>query len=162
MGELSAAKGYCDQAAALIGKAGSDKSPPALGLRIVRGRIALSEGRLEDARAAFTGAVGDPPQLNATALLGRSEVELAAGRLPAAEADARLALTRAQYLQHGLPYSYKTGLAWFLLGRIFVAESDPKQGRAAFESSVLHLSNTVDDAHPALREARRLLGNSGL
>ncbi len=76
MGELSAAKGYCDQAAALIGKAASDKSPAALGLRIVRGRIALSERRLEDAQAAFTGAVGDPPRLNATALLGRSEVQL--------------------------------------------------------------------------------------
>jgi serine/threonine-protein kinase len=162
LGDLSAAKGYCDQAAERIGKSFSEQSPPGVSLHICQGRIALSEGRLDEARASFTSVIGKPPLWNAIALIGRSEANLSAGKLAEAADDAQLALERSQSLQGGLPYSYKTGLAWLILGRIRSAQGDARSALPAFEAAVTHLSNTVDDTHPALREARRRFASAGV
>jgi hypothetical protein len=98
---------------------------------------------------------------NATALIGRAEVNLSARRLAEAEADARLALSRTVALQAGIPYSFKTGLAWFALARILTALNEAASARTALEHAVEHLTATVDSEHPALRSARQLMQTSG-
>jgi tetratricopeptide (TPR) repeat protein len=160
LGELEAAAEYCDQAAALVGTSVSAASPAGMGLQIVRARLALSLGRLDDARTLLDKVLADHAG-NATALIGRSEVNFNAGRLAEAEADARIALSRAVALQAGVRYSYKTGLAWFTLARILTALKESASAHAALERAVEHLGNTVDAQHPALRSARQLLEATG-
>jgi serine/threonine protein kinase len=158
LGNLAAATEYLNQAA-LAGKSMPDESPPAIALKIMRGRIALSENRLKDARAALTEAIGNSAAsvVPLRAWLTRAEVELAQGDLVAAAADAQQALSSAQALQRGVPHSNRSGLAWLMLGRVKAAAGDPNGAHLAFEAAVEHLSETVDANHPALQMARRLL-----
>jgi tetratricopeptide (TPR) repeat protein len=155
---LTAAIEYLNQAA-LAGKPMPDGSPSGIGLKIMRGRIALAENRPADARAALTEAIGAsaPSLVPGRAWLTRAEVELAQGDLVAAAADARQALSNAQALQRGIPHSNRSGLAWLMLGRVKAAGGDPDGAHLAFEAAVEHLSDTVDENHPALRLARQLL-----
>jgi tetratricopeptide (TPR) repeat protein len=158
LGDLPAAKDQCNKAATLIG-ASVAHSPAEGALQMTRGQIALSEGKFDEARAAFDNVLEQQPA-SSTGLIGRAEVNLHAGRLAAGGADARAALAKAQSLQGGLPYSNKTGLAWLILGRVLKEQGDLINARAAFESAVAHLSKTVDADHPALQSARRLLAAS--
>jgi serine/threonine protein kinase len=160
LGELAAAAEYCDKAAALVGNTVPAGSPAGVGLQIVRARVALSSGRLDDARTLLDKVLADHAG-NATALIGRSEVNFNAGRLAEAEADARVALSRSVALQAGLPYSFKTGLAWFMLARALTALKQSASAHAALEHAVEHLAQTVDSQHPALRSARQLLEEKG-
>jgi serine/threonine protein kinase len=158
LGNLAAATEYLNQAA-LAAKSMPDGSPPATALKIMRGRIALSENRLNDARAALTEAIGNraASSVPGRAWLTRAEVELAQGDLAAATADAQQALSSAQALQRGVPHSNRSGLAWLMLGRVKAATGDANGAHLAFEAAVEHLSDTVDADHPALQMARRLL-----
>jgi tetratricopeptide (TPR) repeat protein len=142
--------------ALLVGKSLPDGSPSAIALKVVRGRIALSENRLQDARAALTDAIGVASAPGA-AYMTRAEVELAQGALHEAATDAQQALALAQGMQRGTMHSNRTGLAWLILGRVKAAVGDRDGARAAFEAAVAHLDHTVDGTHPALRLARRLL-----
>jgi tetratricopeptide (TPR) repeat protein len=158
LGNLTSAMQFLTQAAA-VGKSLPVGSPAAMSLKIVRGRIALSENRLEDAHAALTEAIGVNPLPSApwAAFLNRAEVELAQGALAEAAADAEQALSRAQALQRGITYSNRTGLAWLILGRVKAAAGDHEGARAAFQAAVRHLAETVDETHPGLQMVRRLL-----
>jgi serine/threonine-protein kinase len=158
LGDITAAKGYCDRASALIGTTVPAGSAAGVAVQITRGKIALSEGRLDDARSILNEVIDHHPAVNATALITRAELNLNAGRLSEAAADARAALARAQSLQAGLPYSYKSGLAWLVLARVLAAKGEGDPARVALENAIKHLSNTVAADHPGLRRARQLLG----
>jgi eukaryotic-like serine/threonine-protein kinase len=161
VGDLAAARVYCNQAAALVGTSVPSRSPSGQALQIVRARIALSEGRLDEARDLLDEVIDKQLAVNATALIARADVNLQAGRLAEAESDARTALARAQSLQAGLPFSSKTGLAWFILARVLTAQGDKEHAAAALKNAVENLSQTVDSGHPALRSARQLMGGDG-
>jgi hypothetical protein len=59
-------------------------------------------------------------------------------------------------LQGGLPYSTNTGQSYLKLARALHQLGDVEQARAALSSAVEHLSNTVDEEHPLLVQARAL------
>lgn len=126
-------------------------------LMFSRGRLDILEGRLDAALADFERALSHSTGPNVvTARLGKADTELLLGRIEASTADAHEALNMAVLLQGGVPYSHRTGLAWLTLGRALQRAGDSVQARAAFESAIRHLSNTVVADHPALVEARRL------
>src|SRR6185437_8474321 len=91
------------------------------------------------------------------ALRARAELNLEEGRMADAEADARRALSITQAAQGGVPYSDRTGRAWFVLGRVLAQQGNAAQARDAFNAALAHLSNTVDDNHPLLVRARQLV-----
>ena len=78
------------------------------------------------------------------------------GKLSAAEADARQALSIAQTAQGGIPYSNRSGLAWLMLGRVLAAEGQADRAHHAYQDAITHLSKTVDAQHPLLNMARDL------
>jgi tetratricopeptide (TPR) repeat protein len=159
LGDSVAAKKHLARAAALMVAAPAE-SPQALAMQLVRGRIALSEGRLDDARAAMSASIGThvPISLSASSLIERAEVNLMDGKLVEAAADARTGLAAAQSLQAGAPYSNRTGRAWLILGRVLAAQGDQARAAAAFNSAVENLSNTVDATDPVFLLARSLQG----
>jgi len=127
-------------------------------LTLTDAQLALAEGKLAEARTQFARALDakkkTPAMLEAS--LGRAEAERQAGELPEAARDAQAALDLATSLQGSLPFSSYTGLSWLTLGRALDAQRDRAGASKAFAAAVLHLSNTVDADHPALRDARRL------
>jgi hypothetical protein len=92
--------------------------------------------------------------------IGKAEALLIAGDTAAAAASARVALGASISLQSGLPYSQRAGRAWLLLGRALQRLGQSAGAQDAIESAVTNLSNTVDEKHPALIEARALSGQS--
>ena len=59
-------------------------------------------------------------------------------------------------MQGGLPYSMNTGHSYLKLARALQLLGKSEQARAAAASAVEHLSNTVDEEHPLLVQARAL------
>jgi cytochrome c-type biogenesis protein CcmH/NrfG len=90
--------------------------------------------------------------------LDLAELELASNNPAAAENDARTALNVATSLQGVAPHSNLSGLSWLMLGRALQSRGDVDNARLAFASAVDNLSNTVDAAHLALIDARKMLG----
>jgi eukaryotic-like serine/threonine-protein kinase len=127
-------------------------------LKIARGRIALANNQLAEARANLDAAIagGNTVFYQMTALVPRAELNLNEGRLAEAEADARRALSLAQNAQGGVAYSSRTGLSWLVLGRVLAKKEDTAGSRQALLSALEHLSNTVDPDHPMLLLARQL------
>ncbi len=160
LGELERAESYIQ--AAFEAEAGivPTDSMMIARLRAIRGRIALSQGRLSAARADLDAAVTDGKTLavSIAALYPHAELNLADGKIGDAEADARKLLTLTQKAQGGIPYSNRTGLAWLLLGRALDRQGDRAGAHEAFQSAVRHLENTVDGDHPMLQLARQLVG----
>jgi tetratricopeptide (TPR) repeat protein len=158
MGDLAAARASLSRAA-LAAQSMPPTAPAGVAIRVVGGKIALSEHRLDDAHAVLTAAIGVTPSPSSpgAAFQARAEVELAQGALVAAAADAAQALERAQAMQRGISHSNRTGLAWLITGRVKAAAGDHAGAHAAFQAAVEHLGATVDESHPALQLARRLL-----
>jgi tetratricopeptide (TPR) repeat protein len=127
-------------------------------LKIARGRIALANNQLAEARANLDAAIagGNTVFYQMSALVPRAELNLNEGRLAEAEADGRRALSLAQNAQGGVAYSNRTGLSWLVLGRVLAKKGDTAGSREALRSALEHLSNTVDPDHPMLLLARQL------
>jgi serine/threonine protein kinase/tetratricopeptide (TPR) repeat protein len=159
-GDSGAAADYLAQAFALAAGAVPAGSPPALGLLLTQGRLALERGSMAEARTALTSVISGQRPIATTvrALLARSELNMREGRVEDAGADARQALAVSQMLQGGIAYSSRTGLAWLMIGRVRSAQGDAPAAHAAFQTAVDHLSHTVDANYPALLDAQRRLG----
>jgi tetratricopeptide (TPR) repeat protein len=132
--------------------------PELITLKIARGRIALANNQLSEARTNLDAAIADGNTVfyEMTALVARAELNLNEGRLTQAQTDARRALSLAQNAQGGVPYSNRTGLSWLVLGRVLAKEGDTAGSQQALRSAREHLSNTVDPDHPMLLLARQL------
>jgi serine/threonine protein kinase len=157
-GDLKTADRYLREASRL-----AQSTVPAVGthqvtLKIARGRIALANNRLAEARASLDAAIADGHTVffQMSALVPRAELNLAQGRLAEAEADARRALALARDAQGGVMYSNRTGLAWLVLGRVLAKKGDTTGARQALLAAIENLANTVDAEHPGLLLARRL------
>jgi serine/threonine protein kinase/tetratricopeptide (TPR) repeat protein len=160
--DAAVAAGYLRQALTAMGSSFPANSRPFLKVAEVRGRVALADRRLDEARKNFDLMIGNKSK-SVTTIYGElelAELELAANNSVAAEADARSALEVATSLQDGGSYSNLAGLSWLMLGRALQLRGDTSAARIAFTSAVSHLSNTVDADHPALLQARRLLGTT--
>jgi len=158
MGDLDAAEKYHQRALDLVRTSAFPGAKDNNALRLLGARIALSRGRFDEARAALDVYVngGGMPVSKVSGFLPRAELNLREGKLTAAEADARQALSIAQNAQGGIPYSNRTGLAWLMLGRVLAAQGETDRAHHAFESAISHLSKTVDAQHPMLKLAREL------
>lgn len=156
--DMTAAAAYLDRTAEALGSVeAADKTPR---VALMRGRLALARGDIAEARRRFE-AVAANTGSKATAVdgeIGKAEAMLAAGDASAASESAGAALNAAMSLQSGLPYSQRTGRAYLLLGRALQELHEPAKANEALASAVTHLSNTVDESHPALIEARALSG----
>jgi serine/threonine-protein kinase len=154
------AAAYLNRAVEIMGANVPRDSPPMRSRAVLQGRIDLAAGRLAEARTQFDRALQsqDASPTTFDAELGKAETELAARNAAEAAQSARRGLHWATSLQGNLPHSNQTGLAWLMLGRTLQELGDHAQARKAFEAAVVHLSNTVDSDHPALLQARQLLG----
>jgi tetratricopeptide (TPR) repeat protein len=157
-GNLPAADRFLASASAIAGDPIPPGFPAAARLQTLRGLIAMSEGRLEDARASLDAVIANSKTVQVTqeALRTRAELNLREGKLAAAEEDARQALTVAQQAQGGLPYSDRTGLAWMVLGQVLTKRGDAVGAAKAYHAAAANLSNTVDADHPMLLRAQLL------
>jgi len=157
-GDLPAADRFLASASAIAGDPIPPGFPAAARLQTLRGLIAMSEGRLEDARASLDAVIANSKTVQVTheALRTRAELNLREGKLAAAEEDARQALAVAQQAQGGLPYSDRTGLAWMVLGQVLTKRGDAVGAAKAYHAAATNLSNTVDADHPMLLRAQLL------
>ena len=157
LGDVDGAKKTLASVATLVGHS-EPGSPEIVALQTLRGRIAVVEHRLDEARTNFDAAIanGRSQSQILRALLLRSDLDLSEGQVSAAKADARRALSLAQTLQGSLPYSNNTGLAWLALGEALSKQADDAGAQQAFHTAVAQLSHTVDDNHPSLQRARGL------
>ena len=156
--DLGAAGGYLADASINISTATAPTPRESSRLQIIRGSLALRQGRLETARTDLDAAIetGKNVYWKTRALLLRAETNLNGNNLDAAEADAKLALSLAQSAQGTVPFSNRTGLSWLMLGRVMAKRGDEAGARPAFQAAIDNLSNTVDADHPQLVLARRL------
>jgi eukaryotic-like serine/threonine-protein kinase len=156
--DTAAAAAYLDRTSAVLGSVeAADKTPK---VALIRGRLALALGDVAEARRRFEG-VAATSSSKATAVdgeIGKAEALLIAGDAAAAAESARVALGASISLQSGLPYSQRAGRAWLLLGRALQGLGKSTEADEAFASAVMNLSNTVDESHPALIQARELSG----
>jgi serine/threonine-protein kinase len=157
MGDAKAADHYLREATEVAHNLTPAQGPHQIMLKITRGRIALANNQLGAARASLDAALaeGNTIIFQMTALVVRADLNLKDGKLDAAEADARRALSLAQGAQGGVPRSYRTGLAWLVLGKVLAKKGDSAAGREALLAAIDHLSNTVDPDHPLLLLARQ-------
>jgi len=163
LGDRAGAAEYLVAADGLLGSSIRGGGSVSLRLAVVHGNQALLDGKQDEARRFFDSVLNkhqkNVPTISAA--LGKAEVELAAGDAAAAVADARTGLGLAKSLQGTTQYSNYTGLSWLMLGRALQARGDHARAREAFLAAVNNLSNTVDEDHPDLLRARKLLSSSG-
>ncbi len=155
---LPAARTYFSQAAQILSPSGRDDGDNSTTLTLLKAQIALADGQLAAARADYEHAAKSARDNLAriAAALGLADTELTSDDATAAEAPARRALSIAESLQGGVPFSNRTGLSWLMLGRVLQKLGDATHAHQAFESAVTHLSNTVDAEHPSMIRAREL------
>ncbi len=157
LGNLSAAEGWINKAAAVVGTSVPPASPTAMSLRAARGTLAVAQGQRERARTLLDALIAEAKDSALEiGLRARAELNLDEARMADAEADARRALSITQAAQGGVPYSARTGRAWFVLGRVLAQQGDATRANDAFTAALAHLSNTVDGGHPLLVRARQL------
>ncbi len=90
-----------------------------------------------------------------TFLTCRSVIELEAGNLNLAVADANRAV-RVQSAAQPDTFSNKLGYAYLALGRALQAQGKNEEARVAFRSAAEHLQSTLGPDHPDTRSARQL------
>jgi serine/threonine-protein kinase len=152
------ASSYLAAASANLGPSASPDSNAMIKLRTVKGSLALSAGRSEEARADLEAVIAASKNVYRTmrALLIPAELNLNDGMVAAAEADTKRVLGLARTAQGSAAYSNCTGLSWLILGRVLKRQGDQVGARKAFQAAVENLSNTVDADHPKLLLARQL------
>ena len=89
-------------------------------------------------------------------LSGRSDIELRAGLVDAAAADASRAVNLVQQKLQPGAFSCIQGRAFLALGRALRAQSKSDEARVAFRSAVENLLPTIGPDHPDTRNARQM------
>jgi tetratricopeptide (TPR) repeat protein len=157
-GDMANAEDYLGQAARLVATQVPAGAPEHAAISLTRAQMQLKAGQLEEARWHVDAAVADGRSAPQTifALITRSEISLREHRLNAALDDAKRSLGLAQKLQGGLEFSNRTGLAWLQVGRVLAEKQQTQAAQSAFHAALMNLSNTVDERHPMLIQAREL------
>jgi tetratricopeptide (TPR) repeat protein len=89
----------------------------------------------------------------ALTLAQRAELEIAAGELAAAEADAKRAVSLAPP-REGASASRFTGNAWLATGRVQEAAGRLREARDSFAIAAAEFSGALGDGHPETLRAR--------
>jgi len=120
------------------------------------------EGKFDEARGYFQDALlrKGKNRITVETELDLTELELHQGNGKTAAETAREVSELVTAMRGRLPYSNFVGLASLKLGRAFDMLGDKSQARHAYGTAVENLSNTVDDDHPALVQARELLAKN--
>jgi serine/threonine protein kinase len=152
---------HISQARELLGAAAP--TPLLMRLNMIQARLDLADGRFDEARTRFAQFLDrkrkTPAMLEAS--LGKAEAELGSGKIDDAVNEAKAALEMATSLQGNQPYSNNTGLSWLMLGRALRKQGRDAEAHEAFAAAITHLSNTVEDDHPRLVQARDLASGTG-
>jgi tetratricopeptide (TPR) repeat protein len=131
-------------------------------VELERSMILRARGNLVAAREAADRAVamgeasGQGPSLLTLLLELRAEIELDLGRLPEARSDAERALEEARTLSEGKARTLHAGKALLTRGKALRGLGDAAGARAAFDSAVAELRESVGAEHPLTRQAERL------
>jgi len=160
LGDPGAAAGYLADASTNISAEAAPSARSIMRLQILRGTLALRQGRAAEARSDLDAAIASGKNVywKMRALLIRADANMTDNKLDAAEADARQALSLARSVQGTTPYSNRTGLAWLTLGRVMARQGDGSGASRAYHAAVDNLAGTVDSDHPKLLAARQLAG----
>jgi tetratricopeptide (TPR) repeat protein len=161
-GDLAAAEAELQSAeAALAGR----KDPPANRGDLFRehGLLALAHGDLGSARRLL-GASLETYRAKATlstthieTLLGLVALELSTGEIAEAAQYAQAALDLAERLRPDVPHSAWVGLSQLALARVHLARGETAPARQSFTDAAAHMTPTLGEAHPAVRETRAWL-----
>ncbi len=157
--EAEAALARTDAAAKTV----SASSSALLSVEIVRARLALLRGRVDEASKVLAPTlatleqrgVRSPSLMNA--LRTRAEVLWRQNDPAAALKDAQRALDIAVGLQGKRPHSSYTGHCWLLLARLHRDAGNRPAAMAAFKNAAEHLSAILGEDHPETRKARQAL-----
>lgn len=127
--------------------------------RLIRASVLRSTGQFARAREVLDAVRASEPSVpTSNALqLEYARLENDLHNSDSAIVAATRALAIARQLQGELPFSNHAGLAWLELGRAHAQLGDTSRAQAAYVAAASHLEQTVDAAHPALRQARRQL-----
>jgi tetratricopeptide (TPR) repeat protein len=156
------AQDFLNVAAAKILEGRMPAGDPAVrGLKVAQGQVWAAQGRLTDAAAILTEALDSYAKLGccsgtrSQALIARAGVATANHQLGAALDDAQQALELAQKAQGRMPFSFHTGNAWLMLGRLHQAQGRGEEARQAYALAAQHLANTLGGQHPDTLQASR-------
>jgi serine/threonine-protein kinase len=162
MGRLDESQAFLDEADHVMRQNNvSSESPGALRQRLFQAHVRADQGRWAEAKASFAQVIDHYTRLKCCAdararvLLGRAEASLSGGSLDEALADAQQALELAQNAQGRTAFSYVTGKAWCMLGRILQGQGRLADAKNAYSSAIRHLSRTLGDQHPDTKRARQ-------
>jgi len=136
------------------------RHPQRISAHLIDGRVALADGKVGAAQAAFESALDAAP-MQATAVmarLGLAEVAHTQGKPECMAELARAAKAQALELQGGKPQSFRTALASATLARALHALGDADAAQQEAAEAVARLTASVDPLHPAFAEARALAG----
>lgn len=126
---------------------------------LTRAKLDLDAGRFRAAEENLTRIVTSAAVHEAsltTAHRLRALAELTEGDLDEALEDAQTAVTLSSKQRGDKPFSGWVGQAQLVLGQVWDAKGDSAKAHAAYVEAVQQLTNTVDDVHPALQQARAL------
>jgi serine/threonine-protein kinase len=144
----------------------ASEGPAVLGAFFLKASIALQEGRVNDALDGYTEGLNylDTRKMaigaTVVALRDRSAVYLRLGKIEAALADAKRAMTIATTLQSGKPYSCMTGFAQLAMSRVFFAQHDLKSAHQWAQQAEDQLSHSLSDDHPDTVAARLMAAST--
>jgi len=93
-------------------------------------------------------------------LTHRASIELAAGRLPAADADSRQAVSLFADQAWPGDYSHHAGGAYLTLARVLAAEGRPGEARDAAQSAERQLEKALGPEHPDTLAAKALAASA--
>lgn len=121
---------------------------PARALDFQNQAIALLESAIKQGRAGT--------QFLPNLLRNRASIELAAGQLEAAEADARRTVSLLETTTQPGDFSASNGRAYLLLAKVLEAQGKTEQARHEAQLAAVQLRQSMGAEHPDTREAQGL------
>jgi eukaryotic-like serine/threonine-protein kinase len=132
-----------------------------------QGLLAAAQGNTADARRLLSEAVAIHEKVpekhisHVETLFELARLEVRLGLAGEAEKHAQTALELAERLRGETPRSAWVGLSQLALGGVHRAQGDVAAARRLFADALGHMTPTLGEAHPAVREARAGLDAPG-
>jgi eukaryotic-like serine/threonine-protein kinase len=127
------------------------------------GMLALARGDRGSARRLLGASLesyrtkATPSTTHIETLLGLVALELSTGQSAEAEPYARAALELGERLRADVPHSAWVGLSQLALAKVHLSRGETAPARHSFADAAAHMTPTLGEAHPAVREARAWL-----
>lgn len=162
-GDFDAARQELDRLTSLVGKGADLRGPARSRLLMIKGRMAVQQGQLDEARGYFDEAVSDIESNGvksggvALTYSERAEVRLKQGDIAGAQADAVQAMSIATAGRGKTAFSSLLGYAAITQGNVHRAMNNPKEAGKSWRLAVLNLKHTMGQSHADTQRAQRLL-----